>query len=618
MDVKEDRPGPKAADIASRRWTELNGKSSLIKSLLFALGLGSIMMLMINGWISSKLIADRLEMMRTVGEIRTQSAIVHIWIEELVTGDQIDRSAIASKLGESDALFTSLIDAEAGSSWADWYLNDDGEVLASIESARDNFVKFSRLSRTRQSGFDQGDDVGIGSNIDIAYDRIFDNLLLQLDELRKSMERRLTKAIDLEQTLSRSIVLAWIAIVALALGSIWTHERQRREAEQALRRSQSQLFQAQKMDALGRLAGGIAHDINNQLAAISMQCEAIKLCKADLVDTDHRVNAIISTAGKSAAMIKRLLAFSRKQPVRPRVINANHVIADLDDILAGLISEDVQVSKRLAPDLANVRLDPSQLEQIVMNLVVNAAEAMPSGGCLKIATGNLSDDTDKRQVCLEVTDTGAGIPDRLLDRVFEPFFTTKDMAENSGLGLATIDGIARQNGGEVKVESETGKGTAFKVLLPATDKAIERDDAAKPAWAPGETSARPTVLLVEDNHELRRSTGLVLQALGYEMRLAESAEKALQLFETLAARIDIAIVDVIMPGMDGRALVDEMKRRRPGLKVLFISSYTDDRLSERGIADIDVDFLPKPFAVNDLLAKVSAILARDGADEEAA
>lgn len=620
MTDEKDRPKPMIADIDRENRFALH-RSGLIKTVLFALGVVSILMLLINGWISSKLIADRLEMMRTVGEIRTQSAIVHIWIEELVTGDLIDRPGIAGSLETSDALFTSLLDAEKEPSFADWYLKDDDEVLTSINDARGHFEQFVELSGTRQSGFDEGGDVGIGSDIDIAYDQIFESLLLELDDLRKAMERRLAKAISLEQTLARSILLAWIAIVALSIGSIWSHERRRREAELALRQSESQLLQAQKMDALGRLAGGIAHDVNNHLAAISMQCEAIKLDKAVPEDVESWVNAIISTADKSATMIKRLLAFSRKQPTLPKVIDANHVVDDLSDILAGLISEDVRLEMRLAPDLANIKMDPSQLEQIVVNLVVNACEAMPAGGRLLIETANCEDGHENGadgRIRLRVSDTGVGIPDDLLDRVFEPFFTTKDMAQNSGLGLATIDGIARQNGGEVRVESRVGDGTTFEVLLPSTELALDAPLSEGSADAPIDEPPRPTILLVEDNDELRTSTGVVLKALGYRIYLAESAETALQLFEERAAEIDVAVVDVIMPGMDGKQLVDEMKRRQPDLSVLFISSYTDDRLSERGIAELEVDFLPKPFSVKDLIAKVDAISARDDGKSRAA
>ena len=593
-------------------------RNFVIPALLFTLGLGSVLMLLTNSWISSTLISDRLKMMRTVGEIRTQSAIVHIWIEELVTGDSIDRPGIAGVLQDSDQLLNSLADTEASSSWTDQFLRDDNhEVLNHIVGAQAHFESFSELSQSRQLGFDQGSDVGIGSDIDIMYDQIFESLLLELDFLRIAMERRLERAILLEQTLSRSIAIAWVAIVAIALGAIWSHERKRREAEAALRQSEAQLFQAQKMEAIGRLAGGIAHDINNHLAAISMQCEAIKLRKEDPADVEARADAIINTAGKSGTMIKRLLAFSRKQTIQPEIVNANDVVTDLNDILAGLVSEDVRLETHLAADLQPISIDPSQLEQIILNLVVNACEAMPSGGTLVVETCNLMNEAGN-WICLRVSDTGSGIPDAILDRIFEPFFTTKDMALNSGLGLATIDGITRQNGGQVLVESEADKGTTFRVLLPVSNRMLDHQP-AKPVVSPDAFQpAHSNILLVEDNDELRQSTGVVLRAFGYTVHLAETAEKALRTYDELAPAIDLAIVDVIMPGMDGKQLVEELKRTRPDLNVLFISGYTDDRLSERGITSQEVDFLSKPFTVNELTAKVSAILDRDQTGSSAA
>ncbi len=614
----EDSPQQMTARNVSLSTDASRHRNFVIPALLFTLGLGSVLMLLTNSWISSTLISDRLKMMRTVGEIRTQSAIVHIWIEELVTGDSIDRPGIAGVLQDSDELLNSLADTEASSSWTDRFLRDDNhEVLNHIVGAQAHFESFSELSQSRQLGFDQGSDVGIGSDIDIMYDQIFESLLLELDFLRIAMERRLERAIVLEQTLSRSTAIAWIAIVAIALGAIWSHERKRREAEAALRQSEAQLFQAQKMEAIGRLAGGIAHDINNHLAAISMQCEAIKLRKEDSADVEARADAIINTAGKSATMIKRLLAFSRKQTIQPEIVCANDVVTDLNDILAGLVSEDVRLETHLAADLHHISIDPSQLEQIILNLVVNACEAMPSGGTLVVETSNLMQEAGN-WICLRVSDTGSGIPDAILDRIFEPFFTTKDMALNSGLGLATIDGITRQNGGQVLVESETGKGTTFRVLLPASKRMPDRQP-AKPVVSPDAFQpAYSTILLVEDNDELRQSTGVVLRAFGYTVHLAEAAEKALQTYDELAPAIDLAIVDVIMPGMDGKQLVEELKRRRPDLNVLFISGYTDDRLSERGITCQEVDFLSKPFTVNELTAKVRAILDRDQAGSSAA
>lgn len=424
---QDDRPKPMTASPDQVDTDGSHQKNIWIRSVLVTLGLGSVLMLLILGWIQDALISEKLELIRKVGQLQAQSAIVHVWVEELVSGDDVDHDDIVGNLDANRHLLASLAKVEASSRWSRWFRSGHDEISGLIDQADSHFQHFEKLTRVRQQGLSKGGDVGIGSEIDSIYDQTFESLMEIFRLLNEAMEQRLDKAIGLQQTLSRTIILVWIAIVVLALTMTWNHEHKRRQAELALRQSEAQLFQAQKMEALGQLAGGIAHDINNHLAAISMQCEAIKIKRGDPADTETRVNAIMKTAGKSATMIKRLLAFGRRHPIQPKIISANAVVMDLNNIFTGLISEDVDVNIQLAADLWMTTIDPLQLEQIVLNLVVNASEAMPRGGVLTIKTSNRPGDAGNAddRMSIEISDTGDGIQQAAMDRIFEPFFTTK-------------------------------------------------------------------------------------------------------------------------------------------------------------------------------------------------
>ncbi|MEZ5930598.1 MAG: ATP-binding protein [Alphaproteobacteria bacterium] len=575
---------------------------------LFALGIGSILMLLTNHAIYGALIADRLNVMRTVAEVRTQAALVHVWIEELVSGDQVERAPIEDALETSARLLSSLEAAENADSWSNRLLVEDGAVQSGLDLAAAHFCDFAELSRSRQTAFDRGGDVGIGSEADVVYDQLFESLLIVLEDLHMATELRLANAMLLERRLARLVVLLWSVIVVMGFMVIWSYRRKRHRAELALRDSEHQLFQAQKREAVSRLAGGIAHDINNHLAAISMQCEAIKLKGVIPADVRQRVDAIIGTANKSAAMIRRLLAFGRQQPVKPELIDVNRVIRDLEtNVLAGLLDDSVRLQTRLAPRLSRISIDPSQLEQILLNLITNACEAMPSGGDLTIATGErcMQQGTDADEIMIAVTDSGEGIPKDVQDRIFEPFFTTKDLTANSGLGLSTIDGIVRQSSGRVEVESAAGKGTTFRILLPAAG--VEAGDDRRPVLEAPQARGG-TILLVEDNDELRRSTALALRSFGHRIHTAATPEQAQAIFADHASAIELAIVDVIMPDMSGQQLVERLKCTQRELKVLFVSGYAGDRLSSGMIAAPEVGFLAKPYSLAELARRVAAML----------
>ena len=384
----------------------------------------------------------------------------------------------------------------------------------------------------------------------------------------------------------------------------------------ARKQLEGQLLQSQKMEAVGQLAGGVAHDFNNLLTVITGY-SAILLETLDLAAPDRAdLEEIKRAAERAAGLTRQLLAFSRKQIMQPRVLDLNvEVIAGLDKMLRRLIGEDVELVLALDPGLDLVKADPGQLEQVLMNLAVNARAAMPGGGRLTIETSNVDLGADQaarlsvkpgRYVMLAVSDTGAGMSREAVARMFEPFFTTKEAGRGTGLGLATVYGIVKQSGGDIWVYSEPGQGTTFKVYLPT----VEQTAAAATTMlstAPLQRGSE-TILLVEDDETLRVLSRRILQSRGYTVLEAVNGEDALAVCEGYEQRIDLVATDVVMPRMNGRVLVERLTAQRPAVRVLFMSGYTDDDILRRGIVDPRMAFLQKPFTPEALANKVREIL----------
>jgi PAS domain S-box-containing protein len=379
------------------------------------------------------------------------------------------------------------------------------------------------------------------------------------------------------------------------------------------RQLEAQLQQAQRLESVGRLAGGVAHDFNNMLLVILGEAAVLE---AELPH-DHperqSVEAILQAAQRSRDLTRQLLAFSRKQVISPRVVDLNALVEATRQPLSRLIGADIRLSFLPTPAPWPVRLDPSQLDQVLMNLVVNARDAMPGGGALTVRTANVpagSAGPDRcglpaaDYVALSVQDEGIGMTPETLAHVFEPFFTTKTEGKGTGLGLATIYGIARQNGGAVAVESALEKGTTFTMYLPRCEPAAAE---APPPGARTPARGRGTVLLVEDEEAVQRTTVRMLQSLGYTVRAAGSGTEALALAEA-EGPIDLLATDVVMPGIKGPALAAMLAQRRPGLRTLFMSGYAASALGEGGVLGEAVHFLQKPFTLDDLARAVQAAL----------
>lgn len=382
------------------------------------------------------------------------------------------------------------------------------------------------------------------------------------------------------------------------------------------KRMEEQFWQAQKMEAVGRLAGGVAHDFNNLLSVINGYSDLALQCLPENDPLRKDISLILHAGKKAEALTRQLLAFSRRQMMQPRIINLNNLVDDLQKILRRLIGEDIKLIINKTPRLGLVKADPTQIEQVLMNLAVNSRDAMPQGGVLMIETRNVNFPNGMIQervtmspgayVMLAVSDTGVGIEEAHRDKIFEPFFTTKEKGKGTGLGLSTVYGIVKQSGGYIWVYSEPGKGTTFKIYLPRVN--VKQEEVPKDQTVPVTLKGSETILLVEDDPDVREVAAVILSQNGYRVIQAESGEEALQLVKKNNSDIRLMITDVVMPGINGQELANKMKALREDLKVLYVSGYTDEAIVQHGMLESRLVYLPKPFNIEELLLKVRQVL----------
>jgi len=384
------------------------------------------------------------------------------------------------------------------------------------------------------------------------------------------------------------------------------------------KRLEEQFRQSQKMEAVGRLSGGVAHDFNNLLGVIIGYGEIVQEGTAADSPLRTSVEEMLKAGHRAASLTRQLLAFSRQQVMDPRVLDLNAVVKDMEKMLKRLIGEDVQLKTDLDPDLARIKADPGQIEQVIMNLAVNARDAMPNGGRLEISTSNFHmDDNFVRRypypvqvgdyALLTVTDTGIGMDAATRTRVFEPFFTTKGKGKGTGLGLSTVYGVVKQSGGYIEVHSEPGAGATFKLYLPKVEEALDADQ--QTTQLPDSLHGTETVLLVEDELSLRKLSRQLLELCGYSVLEAENGTDALKICQDHNCRpIHLLLTDVVMPGMSGRALADNIAKQRSDTRVLYMSGYTGQTVGQHGVLAEGSFFLPKPFTREALARKVREVL----------
>ena len=504
----------------------------------------------------------------------------------------------------SAARYRSLFDASPLPMWV-----FDLETLAflAVNDAAVRHYGYSReeFSRMTLDGLRRSEEVlamrqDVADHSDVSFGKIWRHVTKDGREIQVAIK---SHDIDFEGRTAR-LVLA-------------TDVTERLRAEEALRATEEQLRQAQKLEAIGSMAGGIAHDFNNMLSVVlsyaNLVLEGLKAgdpLRDDLLE--------IRQAGERAAeMTRQLLAFSRKQMLEPRVVDPNRLLAGMEKMLGRLVGEDIKVSLQMSRSVGKVLVDPSQLEQVIMNLVVNARDAMPEGGAISVETADVDLDehyaathvgvTPGPHVMIVVSDTGTGMDRATLARIFEPFFTTKEPGKGTGLGLSTVFGIVKQSGGHIWVYSEPGQGTTFKIYFRRTEAAEAHDSEAP---APRELTGSETILLVEDDDQVRALMRSVLKRNGYQVLEAQNGGEALLIAEEFAGPIHLLVTDVIMPRMSGRRVAERVSKQRPETGVLYVSGYTENMVVQHGVVEAGVTFLQKPITPEALLRKVRQILER--------
>jgi CheY-like chemotaxis protein len=380
------------------------------------------------------------------------------------------------------------------------------------------------------------------------------------------------------------------------------------------------------MEAVGRLAGGIAHDFNNLLMVIRGQAALSQNSVGLGSKLRHELSEIVSAADRASSLTRKLLAFGRKQVLQPRVLDLNVLVTQLAEMLPAVLGKDIKLNMDLEPDMGRVKADTAQLEQVIMNLIFNARDAMPHGGELTIETANCNLDSSWSRshpgvqagphVMLAVRDTGHGMDEDTQSHVFEPFFSTKDKSKGSGLGLATVYGTVHQSGGCTTVSSKVGLGTTIQVYLPRVEEPVEIVGVPKPVVRSVQGEER--ILLVEDDDAVRRMTRLFLEMRGYTVIETASAADAIQFVESHNEKIDLVLTDVMMPGMKGRELIERLATQHASLKVLYMSAYAEDDAINIGILSPGTAFIEKPFSPDELTSKVRDVLSGNsaGPDEQ--
>jgi len=448
--------------------------------LFLGFGVLSVIVLLVADRIGQRSAVVDLELLQAVSEIRLDTATSHLWLEEYVSGDIVDvldvyesldraRMRVRGLLGEGSGLVGAGFSTDGlskdGRSTGD--LSTDGALESRAKSLAENIEEFRRISFERQQGYEEGLEVGIGSALDQRYDEVFQQAQGDAATLQAALESRMALRRRRGDLVLTWILLGWALLVAAATLGLWNHERRRRLAEQALRTSQEQLLQSQKLDASGRLASGLAHDLNNYLAAVRGHCELVELRRSDDAWVVEKMTAAMRGVERSSSLIDQLMTFGRFRPEQTASVDLNEIVRGLESVVAPSLGERASLQLSLAEDLGAVWVDAGQIEQVLVNLVLNAQDAIEGEGVVRVSTENRSTGGGEvKEVVLEVADNGIGVAEEIQDRLFEPFVSTRAGDGRRGLGLAMVHRIVGEAGGHVDFESRPGEGTTFRGVLP--------------------------------------------------------------------------------------------------------------------------------------------------------
>lgn len=620
-----------AATLGEGSGRPLTGAGPLMRlgprATLAILGLAALVMLVSIHYISDRHVVHYAPLGRAAADLRVNLATSHLWLEEYLTGDpRVDlESDVWAMLDQADALTRAMLDGGP--------LGDDRQAIQPLDeeplrqrvvTIQGLLVSFRELAHTRVA---EPGAAGIGSRLDQHYDAVFRRLLASASKLEREVEVEMAAGRQQSLFLLGLIVAAWLAMLAVGLLSLVRRRRWQEEAEAALQESEKQLLQAQKLEAVGRLASGLAHDVNNYLATINAQCGLAKVLHGETPGVASLMDEVIATVGRTSSLIRRLLAFSRNQPApRLMVVDLNRLTEELASMMRRLLSDDLELVLHLGDELWQVEVDPSQIEQVLVNLLVNAREAMPEGGRIKVCTANVSLDDVAitgagEYVLLAVEDEGVGISQEVQDKVFEPFFSTKQdgrqrSGEHSGLGLATVYAIVQQAGGSVRVDSELGHGTRFRIFLPRTHRqpaVVDPEEPrrqAVPAITEAGQGSHLNVLMVEDNAELRRAADAILTVLGHRVTAATDGTAALERLASAEPAFDVVVTDLVIPGPSGREVAKEALRQGCG-GVVLVSGYRSRISVQDLLQNPRVRYLDKPYDPRDLMAAIETLAVRE-------
>lgn len=604
-------PPPVAGLPSGARWTFAG---------LAGLGLAVVGMLFAVERIAERHVADYAPAIAAASRLRVAVASSHVWLEEHLAGDAVvDVEAdVLAPMGEAEELAAALLDGDRARG------DEQGggrevEPLAEpalrrrVERIRPLLRRFRTLAQTR---IDHRAVAGVGTPLDQSYDAVFRTLLAEAGSLEADVSRRMVAGRRRSRLLFAAILAAWTTLVGAALATLAHRERRRRRTEAVLAEREEQLAQAQKLEAVGRLAGGLAHDVNNYLAAVNAQCGLIRLKRPQDAELAGLLDEIGDTVGRIAGLLRRLLAFSRDRPLAPQVIDLNELAGEMGGMMRRLLGDDVTLALRLEDGLWPVEIDPVEVEQVLVNLLVNAGEAMPGGGQVTLTTSNrrvgpaepgsppAAGTAVEDWVVLAVSDTGAGVPDEVRERMFEPFYSTKERGGHCGLGLATVYGVARRAGGFVRVQSAPGAGATFEVHLPrASGAAGVPAPARRERTAAGLPPAR--LLVVEDNPALAAASAAFLTQSGHRVTRVGDGRRAIGRLDG-ALRFDAVVTDLVLPGASGREVAE--RALALGLPVVVVSAFPDRVEIDDLLAHPSLRFLSKPFAPEALLAALADVL----------